>query len=123
MAATLSSTGGNPNGTGSYTATCSGAQDVAGNSGSASVRYSVAFRWAGFLQPVDNLPTINTATAGSSIPVKFSLGGDYGVSILPSGYPKVQAVACPSGGGTGGSDAIEETAAAGGSGSWRARCA
>ena len=39
--ATVALTGGNPNGTGSFTATCSGATDVAGNSGSASASYSV----------------------------------------------------------------------------------
>lgn len=84
---------GTQKGTGSYTATCSGALDVAGNGGSASVSYSVAF-----LQPGDNLPARNTAYAGASIPVKFSLGGDYGLNILAPGYPKVRAIACTSGG-------------------------
>jgi hypothetical protein len=40
--ATVSVTGGNPDGTGSFTATCSGATDLAGNSGSASVSYTVS---------------------------------------------------------------------------------
>jgi hypothetical protein len=39
--ATVAITGGNPDGTGSFTATCSGAADNAGNRGSASVTYTV----------------------------------------------------------------------------------
>ena len=39
--ATVAVTGGNADGTGSFTATCSGASDNAGNSGSASVSYTV----------------------------------------------------------------------------------
>lgn len=112
--ATLSITGGNPDGTGSFTATCSGAVDNAGNTGSASASYFVAYNWSGFFQPVDNLPISNTTTAGSAIPVKFSLGGDYGLNIFASGYPKVQTIACATS-STGGSgrDEIEETVTAG----------
>ena len=40
--ATVSVSGGNADGTGSFTATCSGASDNAGNSGSASVSYTVS---------------------------------------------------------------------------------
>jgi len=112
--ATLSVTGGNPDGTGSFTATCSGATDKAGNSGSASVTYSVGYNWTGFFQPVDNLPTINTVNAGQAIPIKFSLGGNYGLNIFASGYPASQNVSC--GGSSGGSsDPIEETVTAGNS--------
>ncbi|MEZ4621137.1 MAG: PxKF domain-containing protein [Caldilineaceae bacterium] len=116
--ATLSvSGGGGPlgaDGTGTFTATCSGATDNAGNSGSASATYSVLYSWSGFFQPVDNLPTVNTVNAGQAIPVKFSLGGDYGLNIFASGYPKVQTVSCGSG-GSGSSDPIEETVTAGNS--------
>lgn len=111
--ATLSVTGGNPDGTGSFTATCAGATDNAGNAGSASVSYSVAYPWSGFLQPVDNLPAVNTAKAGSAIPVKFSLGGDYGLSIFAAGYPRVQQVACDSGAPA---SEVEQTVTAGASG-------
>jgi len=52
--ATLSVTGGNPDGTGNFTATCSGATDLAGNSGSASVIYTV------------NAPSTPTSTSTSS---------------------------------------------------------
>lgn len=111
--ATLTVTGGNPDGTGSFTATCSGASDNAGNSGSASVTYNVLYNWSGFFQPVDNLPTVNTVNAGQAIPVKFSLGGNYGLNIFASGYPQVQQVSC--GGNGGSSSPIEETVTAGNS--------
>ena len=111
--ATVSVMGGNADGTGSFTATCSGATDTAGNSGSASVTYSVIYNWSGFFQPVDNLPTVNTVNAGPAIPVKFSLGGNFGLNIFASGYPKVQTVACPGAGSGGSSDAVEETVTAG----------
>ncbi|MEZ4664061.1 MAG: PxKF domain-containing protein [Caldilineaceae bacterium] len=93
--------------------TCT-ATDNAGNTASATINYTVAYPWSGFLQPVDNFPTVNTVNAGQGIPVKFSLGGEYGLNIFASGYPKVQVVSC--GGGSGGSsDPIEETVTAGNS--------
>jgi hypothetical protein len=92
---------------------CSGATDNAGNNGGATVTYSVLYNWSGFFQPVDNLPTVNTVNAGQAIPVKFSLGGNYGLNIFASGYPKVQAVSCGANGGDG--SAIEETVTAGNS--------
>lgn len=57
---------------GLVTATCASATDNAGNSAPAvSVSYRVAYGFVGFFQPVDNLPTINTANAGRSIPLKW----------------------------------------------------
>jgi hypothetical protein len=61
---------------------------------------------------VDNLPTINAATAGSAIPVKFSLSGNKGLNILAAGYPVSQQIACTDGAPI---DTIEETVTAGGS--------
>jgi hypothetical protein len=81
---------------GTKTVTCT-ATDSAGNMASASVTYQVAYHWSGFFQPIDNLPAVNSAKAGQAIQVKFSLGGDYGLSIFASGYPKVQMVNCSSG--------------------------
>jgi CSLREA domain-containing protein len=89
------------------------ATDNAGNASSASVNYSVIYNWAGFFSPVDNLPVLNTVKAGSSIPVKFSLGDDQGLDIFTAGYPKVQQIACDGGAP---SDAIEETMSSGSSG-------
>ncbi len=109
--ATVSVTGGNANGVGTFTATCSGALDVAGNPGAVSVTYAVRYPFVGFFQPVDNLPMVNTVNAGQSIPVKFSLRGNRGLNIFASGYPAVQA--CGGGGGSGPIDEIEETVSSG----------
>ena len=43
--------------------------------------------FTGFFSPVDSLPTLNTVNAGSSIPVKFSLGGNRGPGDLRAGLP------------------------------------
>jgi hypothetical protein len=110
--ATLSVTGGNSNGAGSFTATCSGAADKAGNTGSASASYSVVYNFTGFFRPVENLPTLNVAKAGSGIPVKFSLSGNQGLGIMAAGSPSSRKIACDSSSPL---DAVEETVTAGGS--------
>ena len=46
------------------------------------------------------------------MPVKFSLGSNYGLGIFAAGYPKSQTIACDS---TAPVDGIEETMTAGGS--------
>jgi len=79
--------------------------------------YTVAFTplsytFGGFLQPVDNLPTVNGVAAGRAVPVKFSLGGDQGLDIFEDGYPRSQAIACNSSATV---DGIEQTVTAGGS--------
>ena len=66
-----------------------------------------AYNFTGFYQPVDNKPTWNIANAGSGVPVKFSLGGNQGLDVLKSGYPKATPVACPN--STVPLDAIEAT--------------
>jgi hypothetical protein len=99
---------------GTLTATCTGAQDKAGNGQASpvSVTYTVTYNWTGFFQPIDNQPTVNKAKAGSSIPVKFNLGGNQGLEIFAAGYPRAVAVNCTSGAVL---DDIEETVTAGGS--------
>lgn len=113
--ATVSLSGGQPVGggtVGQITASCTGATDNAGNPGSKSVTYYVTFAWTGFFQPVDNGSVFNGVKAGSAIPVKFSLGGNQGLSIFMSGYPKVQQVVCNT---TAPFDEIETTVTAGNS--------
>jgi hypothetical protein len=73
----------------------------------------LSYAFSGFFQPVDNLPVLNATKAGSAIPVKFSLGGNQGLNIFDTGYPKSQTIACDS---TAPVDGIEETIIAGGSG-------
>ena len=70
------------------------------------------YSFVGFFQPVDNLPTLNLASAGSAIPVKFSLGGDQGLGIFADGYPVSSPIACDA---NEPGAAIEETSSAGGS--------
>jgi hypothetical protein len=41
-----------------------------------------ALDFDGFYPPIDNLPEVNVANAGSTIPVRFSLGGDFGLDVL-----------------------------------------
>ena len=108
-AATSLSSSGGP--VGSITATCSAATDNADNTGSpASVTYTVIFDFAGFFRPVDNLPALNVAKAGSAIPLKFSLGGNQGLSILAAGFPTSKVSNCDVAGAP---DVIEETVTAG----------
>ena len=71
------------------------------------------YNFAGFFQPVNNPPTVNIATAGASIPVKFSLGGDQGLSIFAAGSPASQMIVCDGGAPL---SEIEETVTAGNSG-------
>jgi hypothetical protein len=70
------------------------------------------YDFSGFFQPVDNAPMVNVAKAGSAIPVKFSLGGNQGLDIFRSGYPRVTTVSCSTSAPL---DVIETTVTAGGS--------
>jgi hypothetical protein len=49
--------------------------------------------FTGFFQPVDN-GALNKMKAGAAVPVKFSLGGDFGLNIFAEGWPQVSLVAC-----------------------------
>jgi len=88
------------------------AVDNAGNTDTKNCSYSVIYNWSGFFRPVDNLPVLNVAKAGSAIPVKFSLSGYQGLSIFAPGYPRSVVIPCDS---TALLDGIEETVTAGGS--------
>jgi hypothetical protein len=97
---------------GTKVATAPTAVDNVGHSAGAACVYSVVFDFRGFFRPVDNPPTVNVATAGSAIPVKFRLGGNRGLAILASGYPQVQQETCP----TGPTSTVDETVTASSSG-------
>ena len=56
----------------------------------------VQYDFAGFFQPVDNLPVFNVVQAGRAIPVKFSLSGYKGLGIFAVGSPSSGPVACNS---------------------------
>jgi Putative Ig domain/Beta-propeller repeat len=111
--ATLSLSGGDSNGVGRFTATCSGGQDNAGNiAPPVSVVYSVGYTFIGFGAPVDNPPVLNTSKAGQTIPLKWRITDTNGLPILNLGSVKVTVVdlSCSLGSTT---DQIEEYSAGG----------
>jgi hypothetical protein len=100
----------NTNIVGEHTFTVNAA-DNAGNTAQVVHHYYVIYNFNGFFQPVDNLQTLNSVKAGSTVPVKFSLSGNQGLGIIASGYPASIQVPCDAGP----TDAIEQTVTAGGS--------
>ena len=74
------------------------ARDNVGHEVSATCAYSVIFDFTGFLPPIDNPVTgkMNGVKAGSSVPVKFKLGGYQGLGVLAAGYPKSAEFPCGS---------------------------
>lgn len=89
---------------GSKSVNCT-ATDNAGNTATASTHYRVIYNFSGFLQPVNNAPVVNSAAAGQSIPVKFSLSGNQGLNIFETGFPRSLSMVC----GGGATNSIEET--------------
>lgn len=71
------------------------------------------YPWSGFNGAIDDPPTLNRVKAGAAVPAQFSLGGDRGLEIFASGYPKSAQVGC---GASAPQDAVEETVSAGKSG-------
>ena len=72
---------------------------------------STVYTFTGFFPPIENLPILNVANAGNSIPIKFSLSGFRGLNLFAAGYPASLPITCPNGGG----DDIEEISPPGGS--------
>jgi hypothetical protein len=52
------------------------------------------YEFSGFQAPVSAQPALNTARAGRRIPIKFGLGGDHGLDILPAGSPSSARIDC-----------------------------
>jgi hypothetical protein len=46
------------------------------------------------LEPEQEDPTLNTAKAGSAVPLNFSLGGDKGLNVIAAGYPASRPLDC-----------------------------
>ncbi len=79
------------------------------NNASAQVQIVVnPYSFTGFFQPID-MGIYNSAKAGSTIPVKFSLGGDKGMTILAASSPSATKVSCDPSVSI---DAVEETTTA-----------
>jgi hypothetical protein len=88
-------------GTHNLTATYAGNTNLNGSASTAAPHNvtSSGYTWSGFFQPVDNVPTLNSVKAGSAIPAKFSLGGNFGLSIfsLATPNPYSQQINCSTG--------------------------
>jgi hypothetical protein len=96
---------------GTYTLTVK-VTDKDGGSDSRTGSVSHLYSWTGFFSPVDMGGVFNVAKAGSAIPVKFSLGGNFGLDIFASLYPRYARVLES---GSASEDTIEETVTAGNS--------
>ncbi len=108
--AELSLSGGTPNQVGTFTATCGIATDIAGNASEpVTASYRVAYAFSGFGRPIYDPPVINRVRAGQAVPVKFSIGGNFGLGIMSSAVTRQ--VACPSSALV--SEATETTSAGG----------
>jgi hypothetical protein len=88
------------------------ASDNVGNESTKDCAYSVVYDWDGFFRPIDNGGVFNSLKAGQAVPVKFSLAGDQGLSILAAGSPSSRKVACDN---TAEFDPVESTVTAGNS--------
>lgn len=95
---TLSATGvlsGTPTAAGLFTFTVT-ADNGFGSPAVLESALQVQYVLTGFLSPVDAAPTVNTVKAGSAVPLRFSLGGDFGMNIL-SGTPSFVKTSCTGG--------------------------
>jgi hypothetical protein len=70
------------------------ATDFVGRTFTVTRTYKVVYAFQGFFDPVKNPPVVNAQRAGSVIPMKFSLGGNQGLNIFASGFPKSQQINC-----------------------------
>jgi uncharacterized repeat protein (TIGR01451 family) len=70
------------------------ATDASGNTTVRTFTVTVLYNFAGFFSPVSNLPSLNEVKAGQNVPLKFSLSGNKGLGIFPSGSPASQQVNC-----------------------------
>lgn len=62
-----------------------------------TITVATASNITGFFSPVRNMPAMNSANAGSAIPMKFSVGGYRGLQIFAPGFPTSVPVTCPAG--------------------------
>src|SRR6185436_11217067 len=92
--AMIAVTGGTVHSVGFYQASCSGASDKAGNPRNVVAGYQVIYPFTPFGRPVSMPPVFTPRTAGATAPLKFGLGGNYGLNVLASGSPTSQQVSC-----------------------------
>ena len=71
------------------------AEDWAGNRSSKDWYYDVIWPFAGFFSPFN--ADVNTARAGDTLPLRFSLSGYQGMDVLEPGWPQFDPVPCDAG--------------------------
>jgi hypothetical protein len=64
---------------------------------SSADQFTYTYPFTGYQAPVDDPPIINQVNAGQAIPIQFSLGGNYGLNIIASGYPAATQISCTTG--------------------------
>jgi Tol biopolymer transport system component len=69
------------------------ARDANGNTSTATFTVSVRYNFTGFSGRVES-PGVNTATAGNTLPIKFSLSGNKGLNIFAPNSPSSQQANC-----------------------------
>ena len=69
--------------------------------------------FTGFFSPVKNPPNVNLVSAGSTVPVRFSLGGFRGFGIFAPGSPRVVTINCTTKLPTGPSESASPAGSAG----------
>ena len=73
---------------------------------------ALLYSFTGFFAPLHNAPAVNIMRAGGAVPVKFSLGGDKGLNVFATDYPRSEAMGCDA---TATSQDVSATVSAGGS--------
>jgi hypothetical protein len=74
--------------------------------GNHTVALRSRYTFGGFVGPVNAPPIVNTLRAGAGVPVKFSLGGNHGLTLFSTSYPASSRIGCNPGANT---DEIEQT--------------
>jgi hypothetical protein len=72
------------------------ATPLIGGAATKSAQYNVVYNFGGFQSPI-SATAVNVVKAGNAVPVKFSVNGNFGLGILPFGYPKSGAIPCNGG--------------------------
>ena len=71
--------------------------DANGNVATATFTVTVQYAFGGFSGRVSGPPAVNYLTAGNTVPISFSLGGDRGADIFAAGSPSSRQVNCITG--------------------------
>lgn len=72
------------------------ATDSVGHPVTVACEYRVVFNFAGFAKPVVNVPGTTDLRAGDTLPLTFTLGGDKGLAVIATGYPRSAPISCGS---------------------------